>query len=73
MLTCTRMRAGVLISALLFAGGFLLEAIAQITRLGVPTSYLALFLVLAAPTILGLTFLVSLLPGTAERLKECRH
>jgi hypothetical protein len=73
MLTCKRLRNAVLLSAVLLVAGLLLEVIAQATRFAVPTSHLALLAVLSAVLVLGLTFLASLLPGTAERLRECRH
>jgi len=73
MLTCKRMRTAVILSALLLAVGLVLETLAQATLFAVPTSHVALFLVLAAALVLALTFLASLLPGTAERLRECRH
>ncbi len=73
MLTCKRMRTAVILSALLLVAGLLLETIAQTTLLAIPTSHLALFLVLAAALVLAVTFLASLLPGTAERLRGCQH
>jgi hypothetical protein len=73
MLTCERMRTAVLLSVLLLVAGLVLETIAQTTRLAIPASHLALLLVLAAALVLALTFLASLLPGTADRLRECQH
>lgn len=73
MLTCKRMRASVLLSALLLLLGVVLEVLAETTLLGVSMNLLALLVVLAAVAVLGLTFLASLLPGTADRLKECVH
>ena len=73
MLTCKRMRSAVILSAFLLVTGLLLETLAQTIGLAVPTSHLALFLVLAAAAVFALTFLASLLPGTADRLRECRH
>ena len=73
MLNCKRMRTAVLSSALLLVAGLLLEVVAQVTTFAIPTTHLALVLVLSAVLILALTFLASLLPGTAQRLSECRH
>lgn len=73
MLTCKRMRTAVILSALLLAIGLVLEGLAQTLPIAVPTSHLALLLVLAAAAVLALTFFASLLPGTAKRLRECQH
>lgn len=73
MLTCKRMRTAVVLSALLLIVGLALEAVAQGTMLAIPTSHLALLCVLAAVAVLAVTFLASLLPGTAKRLSECQH
>lgn len=73
MLTCQRLRSAVLLSALLLVAGLVLELFAQVTRIAVPTSHLALLLVLLAATVLAATFLASLLPGAAKRLSECQH
>jgi len=67
------MRTAVLLSVLMLVTGLVMETFAQTTLLAIPTSHLALLLVLAAALVLGLTFLASLLPGTAERLRECQH
>jgi hypothetical protein len=73
MLTCKRLRTAVILSALLFVIGLALEVLAQTLILAVPTSHLALLFVLVAIAVLLVTFLASLLPGTAERLRECQH
>jgi len=73
MLNCKRLRTAVLLSAFLLVIGLLLELVAQLTAFAIPTTHLALLSVLSAILILALTFLASLLPGTAERLNECRH
>lgn len=73
MLTCKRLRSAVILSALLLVTGLILETTAQVTGLAVPTSHLALFSVLGAAGILALTFLASLLPFNARRLRECQH
>lgn len=73
MLNCKRLRAAVLLSAILLVIGLLLEVTAQLTAFAIPTTHLALLSVLSAALILALTLLVSLLPGTAERLNECMH
>ncbi|WP_462320901.1 hypothetical protein [Halochromatium sp.] len=43
------------------------------TPLVIPTSQLALVLVLSAVLLLAVTFLVALIPGVARRMDECRH
>ena len=73
MLNCKRLRTAVLLSAFLLVIGLLLEAVAQLTKFAIPSTHLALLSVLSALLILALTFLASLLPGTAARLDECRH
>ena len=73
MLTCKRMRNAVILSALLLAAGILLETLAHTVLLAVPTSHLALLLVLFAAAVLAMTFLASLLPSNAKRLRECQH
>lgn len=74
MLTnCRTMRSAVILSAVLLATGVLLGAIAMITPLAIPTSQLALVLVLSAALLLTVTFLVALIPGVSRRMDECRH
>ncbi|MBK1619159.1 hypothetical protein CKO42_12085 [Lamprobacter modestohalophilus] len=67
------MRAAVLLSALLLAAGVLLGVIAMMTPLTVPTSQLALVLVLSAALLLAVIFLVALIPGVSRHMDECRH
>jgi hypothetical protein len=67
------MRTSVILSAFLLVLGFALEILAEATLLAVPVGYLALLVVLAAVALLATNFLVSLLPGASERLKECTH
>lgn len=73
MLTCRRLRTAVLLSAIFFVAGLVLGVIAHLTALALPVSHLALLLVLSAVLVLALTFLASLLPGSARRLSECSH
>ncbi len=74
MLTnCRTMRSAVIFSALLLAAGVLLGIIAMTTPLSIPTSQLALVLVLSAALLLAVTFLVALIPGVSRRMDECRH
>ena len=73
MLTCTRLRNAVITSGLLLVAGVVLETLGQIPMLAVPCCYLALFSILAAAALLILTFLASLVPSEARRLKECQH
>lgn len=73
MLTCTRLRTAVFLSALLLVLGLALEVIAGTTPWFVAITYLALFIVLFGAILLASVFLVSLFPGTARRLSECQH
>ena len=79
MLTCKRMRNILMMSAILLILGFVLEIVVQTVSFAVPSitpavlSALAASSVLIALTLLTVTFLASLLPGTARRLSECQH
>jgi len=73
MLTCKRMRSAVILSGILFALGVFMAALARATPFVVPAVQIALLLVLCAGSVLAGTFLASLFPGTAKRLKECSH
>jgi len=73
MSTCNRMRTAVLFSALLLSLGLLLAVLAQGVPFVATLAQIALFLVLAAVLVLAVTFLTSLIPRTAERLRECSH
>ena len=73
MLTCKRLRTAVFLSALLLVAGLILESLVSAIPALAWFSYMALFLVLGGSLVLGLTFLASLLPGTAKRLAECQH
>lgn len=67
------MRTSVILSALFLVAGFLLEIMGEAIPVAVATAHLGMFFMLAAATLLVLTFLASLLPGTAKRLRECQH
>lgn len=73
MLTCSSMRAAVILSAILLTAGLLLGVVAVATPLAVPTSQFALLLVLSGAAVLAATFLAALIPGVSRRLDECRH
>lgn len=74
MLTnCRTMRSAVILSAALLAAGVLLGVVAMVTPLSIPTSQLALVLVLSAALLLAVTFLVALIPSVSRRMDECRH
>lgn len=79
MLTCKRMRSIVFASAIFLLLGIALETGVQTVSIGAPSvipallSALAAFSVFFAATLLAVTFLVSLLPGVARQLRECRH
>jgi hypothetical protein len=51
----------------------MLGAVAMSTALIVPTSQLALALVLAGATVLAVVFVDAMLPGADQRLDGCRH
>lgn len=70
---CRTMRAAVILSGILLIAGVALGAIAIATPLTIPTSQLALLLVLAAALLLAVTFVVALIPGMSRRMDECRH
>lgn len=73
MTTCTTMRSAVMLSAGLFLTGTLMLAFAEFTGWAVPTSQLALLLVLGAAGTLVVAMLIALWPGNARRLTECLH
>jgi|GEM_PF-1704764 len=73
LINCRTMRAAVILSALLLAAGVLLGILAMTTPLSIPTSQLALMLVLSAALLLAVTFLVALIPGVSRHMDECRH
>jgi hypothetical protein len=73
MFSCSSMRAAVLLSASLLGLGLMLGAVAMSTALIVPTSQLALALVLAGATVLAVVFVDAMLPGADQRLDGCRH
>jgi hypothetical protein len=73
------MRSVVITSAISLIAGIVLELVVQTVPFAVPSvtpallSALAAFSVFFAPTLLAVTFLANLLPGTARRLAECQH
>lgn len=74
MLTCSTLRGAVLISAMLLIAGWVTGLVSGIGL--VPTemaAYPSLFLMLGAAAVLGLTFLLALLPFNARRLATCEH
>jgi hypothetical protein len=73
MLTCQGLRTGVLLSTFLLILGLVLGAIAETTPWVIPTTHLALFAVLAGAAVLAITFLASLIPGTARHFTKCQH
>jgi hypothetical protein len=73
MLTCKRMQTAALLSVALLVAGLGLQTLTWSALVSVATSHLALALVLGAALVLAITFVASLLPGTSERLRECRH
>lgn len=72
-INCRTMRSAVILSALLLIAGVLLGIVAMTTPLSIPTSQLALVLVLSAALLLAVTFLVALIPGVSRHMDECRH
>ncbi len=74
MLTCRSLRGAVLTSGLLLIAAWTLELLAQNTNFApVTTNILALILLFAAPIVLLVTVVRSLLPANAIRLNECNH
>jgi hypothetical protein len=73
MLTCNSLRTSVAVSALLLVFGLVLELAAEAKIFSVATGYLGFFALLAAAGVLGVTLMMSLLPGTSKRLSECQH
>jgi hypothetical protein len=72
MLNCQRLRGAVFLSAFLLIAGLVLEFAARMFAFPAPVMGLALFAGLAAVAILVIAFIAALLPGSAERLAECR-
>lgn len=73
MISCTTMRAAVVLSATLFISGTLMLIFAETTGLMIPTAHTALLLVLGGASILVLAFIIAVFPGNAERLTNCLH
>jgi zinc transporter ZupT len=73
MFSCGSMRVAVLLSATLLGLGVVLGAIAMTTALMIPTSQLALLLVLTGAAVLVVVFVDAMLPGADRRLDGCRH
>ncbi len=73
MFTCHSLRAAVALSATLLLSGVLLGLVVLAHLLPAPMAQLSLLLVLTAVLVLGVTFLVTLLPGVAHRLDGCQH
>jgi hypothetical protein len=79
ILGCKTMREGVVVSAIFLVGAILLFLAA---RFVVPSGVLylqqivllfALVLIVLAPVVLVSTFLLSVIPGAAEKLEKCEH
>ncbi len=78
VLGCKTMREGVVVStifltaaiALLLAGQYVVPNIAYMQHLVLLVGFL---LLLFAPVILVLTFLVAVIPGAREKLDKCEH
>ena len=73
MFTCSSMRVALILSALLLGLGVLLGVVAVITPFAVPTSQIALLLVLTGAALFALVFMDALLPNAGHRLDGCRH
>lgn len=73
MLTCSSMRVAVILSAILLGTGVVLGVVAMSTPFAIPTSQLALLLVLAGALVLAVVFVDALLPNAGQRLDGCRH
>jgi hypothetical protein len=74
MLSCTTLRAGILLSALLLLAGLVTEFLTAYGLLPtVSGSYLGFFLAVGAVMTLVALFLISLLPSVPRRLAECER
>lgn len=74
MLTCSGLRVAVLSSLLLLIGSVLGGLLAMaLPEVAAGLAYVALFMILGGAALLGVTCLLSLLPGASRRLAECRH
>ena len=74
MLTCGSLRGAILTSGLLLVAAWVVEGLATSGIFpSVTTGYFGLVLMLLAAAILGVTFLLSLLPVNARRLNGCEH
>ena len=74
MLSCTTLRAGILLSALLLISGFVTEFLTAYGFVpAVSGSYLGFFMAVGAVFLLLGLFLFSLVPAVARRLAECER
>ena len=73
-MTCSGLRVAVTGSLLMLIAALLGGLLAMLLpKVAVALSYIALFTILGGVAVLGITFLLSLLPGASRRLAECRH
>ncbi len=72
MLNCHGLRVATFLSAFLLLASLTLEFAARLFNFPAPIMALALFSGLAAVTILAITLAIALLPGSAQRLDQCR-
>ena len=77
-LGCRTMREGVVVSAVFFAAAIALLLAGQhvVPNIGYMQHIVLLMgflLLLFAPIILVLTFLISVIPGAREKLNKCEH
>ena len=72
MLNCQGLRLAVLLSASLLLASLTLEFAARLFDFPALIMGLALFSGLAAVAVLAITLVIALLPGSAQRLSECR-
>ena len=74
MLNCKNLRGAVLTSGLLLIAAWIVEAFAHAPLLpSITAAYTGFVLLLAAVAVLAGTFLLSLLPANARRLRHCEH
>jgi hypothetical protein len=72
MFNCQGLRLAVFLSAFLLLASLTLEFAARLFSFPAPIMGLALFSGLAAVAVLAITLVIALLPGSAQRLSECR-
>jgi hypothetical protein len=74
MLTCRTLRGAIFTSVALLAAAWAVAGLAAVGAFPpVAATYLGFVLILSAAAVLMITFILSLLPGSARRLSGCEH